>query len=290
MPRSLWRRVEERFAPARVLEFYASTEAGAVLVNLRDAKPGALGRPLPGSAQVKLARYDLTAGGLIADRDGLARECAVDEVGMLLARVRRSEPLGVVPLRGVFSPGDAWLVTGDLFRRDREGDYWRVDAVADVITTAAGPVFSTPIRDAVGALPSVDLAVAYGVSARGTEQQVAVAAVTLRRGRELTPRDIAAAVRDLEPGQRPTIVHVVDEIPVTTWYRPITGPLRAAGVPEPGEGIRAWYLSASGETYRPLTAAARRRIAGSARSRGSSANGSRPARSPKGSRSSKGAA
>jgi putative long chain acyl-CoA synthase len=290
MPRSLWRRVEERFAPARVLEFYASTEAGAVLVNLRDAKPGALGRPLPGSAQVKLARYDLTAGGLIADRDGLARECAVDEVGMLLARVRRSEPLGVVPLRGVFSPGDAWLVTGDLFRRDREGDYWRVDAVADVITTAAGPVFSTPIRDAVGALPSVDLAVAYGVSARGTEQQVAVAAVTLRRGRELTPRDIAAAVRDLAPGQRPTIVHVVDEIPVTTWYRPITGPLRAAGVPEPGEGIRAWYLSASGETYRPLTAAARRRIAGSARSRGSSANGSRPARSPKGSRSSKGAA
>jgi putative long chain acyl-CoA synthase len=38
MPRGLWRRVERRFRPARVLEFYASTEAGAILVNLRGAK------------------------------------------------------------------------------------------------------------------------------------------------------------------------------------------------------------------------------------------------------------
>ena len=34
MPRGLWRRVTERFAPARVLEFYASTEGEAVLVNV----------------------------------------------------------------------------------------------------------------------------------------------------------------------------------------------------------------------------------------------------------------
>jgi acyl-CoA synthetase (AMP-forming)/AMP-acid ligase II len=40
MPRGLWRRVQERFHPARVVEFYASTETGAVLVNLRSAKPG----------------------------------------------------------------------------------------------------------------------------------------------------------------------------------------------------------------------------------------------------------
>src|SRR5205807_3916560 len=52
MPRGLWRRVERRFAPARVLEFYASTEAGAILVNLSSAKQGSMGRPLPGSAEV----------------------------------------------------------------------------------------------------------------------------------------------------------------------------------------------------------------------------------------------
>src|SRR5579862_9148048 len=102
MPAGLWRRVEERFAPARVLEFYASTEAGAILINLRDAKSGAMGRPLPGSAEVRIARYDIEAGGLIVGDGGFAEVCPTDEVGMLLARVRPSDPLSVVPLRGVF--------------------------------------------------------------------------------------------------------------------------------------------------------------------------------------------
>ena len=62
------------------------------------------------------------------------------------------------------------------------------------------------------------------------------------------------------PEERPAIVHVVDELPVTTWYRPMTRPLRQAGIPEPTEGTQIWYLDASGEQYRPLTAAARRRL------------------------------
>ncbi len=40
MPRGLWRRVARRFYPARVLEFYASTEGEAILVNLSGEKPG----------------------------------------------------------------------------------------------------------------------------------------------------------------------------------------------------------------------------------------------------------
>ena len=277
MPRNLWRRVEERFSPARVLEFYASTEAGAILVNLRDVKRGALGRPLPGSAEVRLARYDIGAGGLVAGRDGMASEAAPDEVGMLLARVRPNEPLSVVPLRGVFAAGDAWLVTGDLFRRDADGDYWRVDAVADVINTPQGQIFSTPIRDALGELPAVDLAVAYGIPLENSAgEQLAVAALTLRKGHELVPRELAAVLGMLAPEQRPSVVHVVDRIPVTTWYRPITQPLREAGLPEPREGIRAWYR-ASGETYRSLTVTARRRLL-SAGLPPAPTNGRKPAR------------
>ena len=97
MPRGLWRRVERRFRPARVVEFYASTEAGAILVNLRDSKLGSMGRPLPGSAEVRIAQYDLDARGLVLDRDGSARGCDVDEVGMLLARVSPTESLTIDP-------------------------------------------------------------------------------------------------------------------------------------------------------------------------------------------------
>ena len=111
MPRGLWRRVERRFAPARVLEFYASTEAAAILVNLRDVKPGSMGRRLPGSSDVRIASYDVGVGGLELGPDGFARECAVDEIGMLLARVSPTEQLSVTPLRGVFAREDAWLAT-----------------------------------------------------------------------------------------------------------------------------------------------------------------------------------
>jgi putative long chain acyl-CoA synthase len=262
MPRGLWKRVQQRFKPVRVLEFYASTEAGAILVNLSSAKAGAMGRPLPGSTEVRIARFDVEAGGLELGSDGLAIECKVDEVGMLLARVRPEEPLSMIPLRGVFSRGDAWLLTGDLFRRDSDGDLWRVDNLAEMVWTADGPVFTGPIRDALGDVPAVDLVVAYGVAPNGGEHQIAVAAVTLRADSDLRPREIAGALRSLPREQRPSIVHVVDEIPVTTWFRPLTGPLREAGIPEPGEGVQAWYRDATGDTYRPLTGAAHKRLAG----------------------------
>jgi putative long chain acyl-CoA synthase len=254
MPRGLWRRVERRFAPARVLEFYASTEAGAILVNLSSSKPGSMGRPLPGSAEVRIAAYDIESGQLLLGQDGLAIECAADQTGMLMARVRPHEPLSTVPLRGVFAREDAWLQTGDLFRRDFDGDYWRIDNLADVIRSPDGPVFAGPIRDALGDLPAVDLAVAYGVKPPESEHELAIAAVTVRADQELNAGDIAAALSVLPLSGRPVMVHVVERIPVTTWFRPITGPLRRAGVPEPGPGV--WSLDLKTGEYRSVVAEA----------------------------------
>ena len=252
MPRGLWRRVQARFKPARVLEFYASTEAGAILVNLSGQKAGSMGRSLPGSAEVRIAAYDIDLGIELRE-DGFARECAVDEVGMLLARVGRSEQTTSTALRGVFSRGDAWLLTGDLFRRDGDGDFWRVDNLGDVIRTQHGHVFTGPIRDALGDIPAVDLALAYGVVPDGAELAVAIAAVTIRDGHELQARDLSRALNALPAAERPAIVQVVAAIPVTTWYRPITGPLREAGIPEPADGHQAWYLDDATENYLPLS-------------------------------------
>ncbi|MFC5752557.1 AMP-binding protein [Actinomadura rugatobispora] len=255
MPRGLWRRVERRFAPARVLEFYASTEGEAILVNVSGKKPGSLGRPLPGSAETRLALYDLENGRLAEGPDGFAVECEPGEIGMLVARVQPGQGR---PLRGLFAPGDAWASTGDLFHRDEDGDFWLAGRDAELIRTAEGVVPPGPIRDALGDLPYIDVVAVYGVPAGGAE--LAAAAVTLREGAELRPIDLTEALLRLPPELRPALVRVVDEVPVTAGRRLRTDPLRAEGVPA-AEG-RAYYRDRAG-AYRPLTEPARRRLASS---------------------------
>jgi putative long chain acyl-CoA synthase len=263
MPRGLWRRVQERFAPARVLEFYASTETGAILVNLSGAKPGAMGRPLPGSPQVRLAAYDPVTDQLELGHGGFVRACRTGEPGMLLARARRQDSLATSPLRGVFEAGDAWLSTGDVFRRDADGDHWRLDSARELILTRRGPVYAGAVRDALGDLAEVDLSVVYGLRLGRRREELAVAAISLRQGRPPTPRALTAALAALPAGVPPDVVRVADSIPVTTWFRPMTGPLREQGLPDPAgmDAAAAWYLDRGGVRYRSLTPTARRRLA-----------------------------
>ncbi len=276
MPRSVWRRVVARFAPAGVLEFYASTEGEAVLVNLTGRKPGCKGRSLPGSAEVRIARYDADSRRLQEGADGFAVDCEGGETGMLLAGVRAdaiATSEGV--LRGVFSPGDAWLVTGDLFRRDPDGDYWLVDYAPALIRTRSGVVHAGPIQDALGDLDQVALALAYGVGASdGT--QIPCAAVKLVEGTTLVPGEIEEALGGLGEEGIPWVVQLVDEIPLTTWYRPIASQLRERGLPEPSDPPSSWYWDPRKGGYRRMSkAAAARLLAGGAAAH-------RPARSPTG--------
>ncbi len=245
MPRGLWRRVARRFSPATVLEFYASTEGDAILVNLSGEKPGCKGRPLPGSAAVRLAAYDVAGGRLREGIDGFAVECRPGEVGMLLTRLRGVVSPSESPLRGLFEPDDAWLATGDLFRTDEDGDLWLVDHVQALIRTDHGHVASFPILDALGDVDAIDLAAVYSVPAETEGRAVAIAAVEVRKGSKLDGRTVTRALSILAPSDRPDIVHVVNEIPVTTWYRPNTAALRAAGAPKPGRGV--WRLE--GDRY-----------------------------------------
>jgi putative long chain acyl-CoA synthase len=236
MPRGLWRRVARRFAPARVLEFYASTEGEAILVNVSGEKPGCKGRPLPGSAEVSLAAYDVGEGRMREREDGFAVPCEPGEVGMLLTRLRGMVATSESPLRGLFEPGDEWLSTGDLFRADDDGDLWLVDHVPALIRTAHGHVPGFPIIDALGDVEQIDLAAVYGVASGEPGESLAVAAITLLDGGEVDGPTLAEALSVIPPAERPDLVRVVDEIPVTTWYRPSTAALRGAGLPS-GPGV-----------------------------------------------------
>jgi putative long chain acyl-CoA synthase len=251
MPRNLWRRTNERFPGTRVLEFYASAEGEAILANVSGRAAGSMGKPLPGTPEVKVAAYDLTAGELALSEDGLARECRVDEVGLLLARMKPNDPSVSGALRGVFEPDDAWQSTGDLFLRDEHGDFWLAGSAAEVVPTSRGPAIPAGARFALGTLPCVDLTVAYRV--RDGESDVLVAAVTLRPGTELNTSDLDKALDKLPVVQRPAYVQVVPSIPVTTWHRPQWRQLQAKGVPTPTRNRPVWRLGDDGAHYEQLT-------------------------------------
>ncbi|QNG21298.1 alpha/beta fold hydrolase [Rhodococcus triatomae] len=251
MSPALWNRTIDEFTPAQVLEFYASTEGDVILANVSGAKIGCKGRPLPGTAEVKLAAYDPVTRSLIEDENGFVRECADDEVGLLLGRAGVYAEMQGGALRGIFAAGDAWSPTENLFRRDQDGDYWLVDHKRTVVVSPRGPIYTTPLVDALGCVRKVDLAVVYGIEVDGTE--IAVAAMTVKGNGLPAVADIEDAFAHIPVDQWPDILTVVAGIPVGTSYRPSATELRAAGLPSPGPRVR--YLDLESGTYKRFTKA-----------------------------------
>ncbi|WP_374726744.1 AMP-binding protein [Nocardia kruczakiae] len=249
MPAGLWRRTTERFAPARVLEFYASIEGDVVLANVAGVKIGCKGRPVPGTAKVELISYDPIAEQIVTDTRGFARRAADNEVGLLIGRAADTVDISRGGLRGVFSAGDAWMPTENLFRRDSDGDYWLMDRRDTVIATARGPVYTQPIVDALNDIAAVDMEVAFG--RRTPSTTLAVAVVSVRAGHRLEPADVTEGLRALDPAQRPDVVQVVDEIPRSSSFRPATHAARSALRLEPNENT--WYYNRDSEAYEVLT-------------------------------------
>ena len=258
MPTGLWKRVVDIFAPARVVEFFATTDGQAVLANVSGAKLGSKGRPLPGGGEVELAAYDPDDDLILEDDLGFVRKADTNEVGVLLAHPRGPiDPTASVK-RGVFAPADTWVSTEYLFRRDHDGDYWLVDNRGAVIRTDRGPVYAMPVTDAVGGIEAVDLSVTYAVETGG--QRFAVTALALRPGGSVAAGDLSEALSDLPVGVAPDIVHVVPDMSLSASYRPLVSPLRADGIPKASRN--AWCLDADTSKYKRLTVAVRAEIAG----------------------------
>lgn len=238
--RDVWERMHDRFGPAGILEFYASTEGSCVLANASGLKVGAMGRPLPGTSDVVLAAYDFSTHEFIRDANGFCLVARDGEPGVLLARLdgvdvdhlmrhRDEEGRRARILRDAFEEGDVWYETSDLLRRDEEGDYWFVDRVRDVLDTDHGPVFPRQVEDRLYAVDGVDRCAAYGVMRDGVLH--VVVAVVPREDRKVSPARIAEAVRGMSDHERPTLVYLRDALPSTDGYRVVKAALAAEGWP-----------------------------------------------------------
>jgi putative long chain acyl-CoA synthase len=225
--RDVWRRIVDRFGPVGILEFYAATEGNAVLANASGEKVGALGRPLPGSAEVELVGYDFENEEFERDARGLLRPCEVGEQGILLARLDAEHPLasftggddaGRRLLQGVFEPDDTWFITWDALRRDEDGDFWFVDRASRMLRTDDGVVATRSIEDALYEFPGLRQTVVFGVKDDGRDRAVAVVVTDGNRRLDLQAWNEFTA--GLGPGERPSWVKRVDQIPMTDGFRP----------------------------------------------------------------------
>jgi putative long chain acyl-CoA synthase len=266
------RRLLSRFGEARVLEYYASAEGPGILANTSTNKIGSFGKPPAGDVQVLIGAYDFHSDSLIRDGRGQCLEASDDEPGILLTRIdeeharsrfdaqfrapaearaatasrasRGRESSGEdVPdadflVRDVQRPGDLWYFTGDVMRRDPQGDHWPLDRASDVIHTSLGLAFTRPIEDVLYELPDVRIAVvAASREARGKQRPEATLVMATRaetrgavRGQgyeQLADLLTRAVVLHLSPHERPHSVRCVDHVPMTDGNRPRKRALRA---------------------------------------------------------------
>jgi putative long chain acyl-CoA synthase len=258
MPTGLWGRVVDAFVPARVVEFFATTDGQAVLANVSGAKIGSKGRPLPGAGRIELGAYDAEHDLILEDDRGFVQVAGTNQVGVLLAASKGPiDPTASVK-RGVFAPADTWISTEYLFLRDEDGDYWLAGRRGTVVRTARGLVYAEPVTDALGLLNGVDLAVTYNVPVG--DREVAVSAVTLLPGATITAADLTEAAATIPIGLGPDIVCVVPEMTLSASYRPTVSALRAAGIPKPGRQV--WYFDTGSNEFRRLTPVVRSELSG----------------------------
>ena len=267
MRKGLWGEMRDRFGGVDVLEFYASTEGNAVLANASGDKMGAIGQPIPASAQLALVAYDFHHRQYARDVQGRMRRCRVDEPGVLLARLDENHPNHRLTdrawvsrvVRGVLTADDTWYLTGAVARRDRDGDYWFLERLRDVLLVGEVPVFTRVVEDELYSMEPVALAVAYGLELPGVSEPVLVAALVTHDREPLTPEALdQLAARRLDSHTRPRFIRQVESIAMTDGFRPLKSVLRGQGL-STAEPNALFWDPAHG-SYRPLDQAGFARV------------------------------
>ena len=124
---------------------------------------------------------------------------------------------------------NGWYHTGDVFRRDADGNYFFVDRVKDSIRRRGENISSVEVEAAVRAHPDVEEAIAVGIAVESEEEVMAV--IVPKDGVSLDPRAlIDFLVPRLPYFAVPRFVRIVAEIPKTETNKQRKFPFREAGV------------------------------------------------------------
>jgi fatty-acyl-CoA synthase len=230
----VWDKFQSRFRLPQIVEFYAATEGGVSLFNI-EAKCGAIGRVpayLAHRFSPALVQFDVEKDEPVRDEHGFCIRCAPNEVGEALGPV--SDDLSQVGsrfegytseeasekriLRHVFKPGDAWVRTGDLMRKDERGFFYFVDRVGDTFRWKGENVATSEVSEAIRAFPGIKEANVYGVAIPATDGRAGMAALVAERDLDLQALRAHLASR-LPHYAHPLFLRIRSEMEVTGTFK-----------------------------------------------------------------------
>ena len=234
MRADVWRRLRDRFETVGVLEFYASTEGNAILANASGRKIGSVGRPLPGSTAMIVARYDFVERSFIRDADGWLIPAGSNEPGVLISKVDEAHPLSAFEglfeegdsrkriVRSAFEPGDLWVDSEMVFRIDDDGDHFILDRLREITIQEDGlPIFSREIEDRVLS----ERVIAEAALISGEKLGLVVRVVE----HQSVEDSLLRALHAIPEYARPDYLRVVKTMPLGGGFRPDKSALIALG-------------------------------------------------------------
>ena len=190
----LWLDFKKRFGIERVAEFYAASEGNVSFANFlnKDCTIGLTAN------RVAVVEYDVDADEIVRGDDGMCRNVASGEPGLLLGHINPNarfegytdaEATERKVVRNAFEEGDAWFNTGDLIREVDAGftlgypHYQFVDRVGDTFRWKSENVSTNEVGEILNGFEDVEFCNVYGVEVPGSDGRAGMAAVRLARRR-----------------------------------------------------------------------------------------------------------
>lgn len=235
MPEEILRPFCERFDIDAIHQGFGQSEIMLLMRRcddgLRKWKPNALGEPAT-DLDVKLV-------------DDAGEPVAAGDVGEFC--VRPKEPN--VIFKGYFNAPEAtaasftgdWFHTGDLGRRDEEGNYYFVDRKKDLIRYKGRSVSSMAIESIARRHPAVRDCAAFGITSEVLESEHEIMlAVVSAPGERVDPAALARFINDNAPYFFvPRYIECVEELPLTPTQKVRKNVLRERGVTDATWDARA---------------------------------------------------
>jgi amino acid adenylation domain-containing protein len=204
--------MQELFSNARIYSMYGVTECKRVSYmppEELNARPKSVGKGMP-NEEIWIVKEN-------GERalPGQVGELVVRGTNVMLGYWERPEESAAVLKPGIY-PGERVLMTGDLFRMDKDGYLYFVSRKDDIIKSRGEKVSPREVENAIYGMPEVFEVLVAGVDDEVLGQAI-MAYIVLQDGRQVDAQTVRKhCMKHLENFMVPKFVEFVDELPKTT--------------------------------------------------------------------------